>query len=75
MSGAKAQESTLKRSRKDHRENKWVSTCNYWATRTSKEPLVGGVSNMEYGWNHINKPAHGPAQLDTEVADIKWGQF
>lgn len=28
----------------------WVSTCNYWAGRKSKEPLPGGVSNMEYGW-------------------------
>ncbi|RCI06880.1 hypothetical protein CU098_010544 [Rhizopus stolonifer] len=28
----------------------WVMTCNYWAARESKEPLPGGVSNMEYGW-------------------------
>ncbi|KAF9360453.1 hypothetical protein BGX26_009281 [Mortierella sp. AD094] len=28
----------------------WARTCNYWAARTSKEPLVGGVVNMEYGW-------------------------
>ncbi|KAI9269402.1 hypothetical protein BY458DRAFT_490196 [Sporodiniella umbellata] len=28
----------------------WVSACNYWAARTSKEPLSGGVGNMEYGW-------------------------
>ncbi|KAL5507199.1 hypothetical protein ACEPAH_6655 [Sanghuangporus vaninii] len=33
--------------------NEWVSTCNYWAARTSKEPLAGGVSNMEYGWNRV----------------------
>ncbi|PLW49722.1 hypothetical protein PCANC_10477 [Puccinia coronata f. sp. avenae] len=31
----------------------WVSTCNYWAARLSKEPLTGGVSNMEYGWNQL----------------------
>lgn len=31
--------------------NEWVATCNYWAARQSKEPLTGGVSNMEYGWN------------------------
>ncbi|KAG0183590.1 hypothetical protein DFQ28_002963 [Apophysomyces sp. BC1034] len=30
--------------------NEWVATCNYWAARESKEPLQGGVSNMEYGW-------------------------
>jgi hypothetical protein len=28
----------------------WVSTCNYWAARQSKEPLQGGVGNMDYGW-------------------------
>ncbi|KAK5801674.1 hypothetical protein F5H01DRAFT_284071 [Linnemannia elongata] len=28
----------------------WARTCNYWASRTSKEPLIGGVVNMEYGW-------------------------
>ena len=33
--------------------NEWVSTCNYWAARLSKEPLAGGVSNMEYGWNRV----------------------
>ncbi|EMD37830.1 CsMn39, partial [Gelatoporia subvermispora B] len=36
--------------------NEWVSTCNYWAARQSKEPLAGGVSNMEYGWNRVMKP-------------------
>ncbi|KAI8394319.1 uncharacterized protein BYT42DRAFT_554203 [Radiomyces spectabilis] len=30
--------------------NEWVFTCNYWSARESKEPLPGGVSNMEYGW-------------------------
>ncbi|KAF8174688.1 Pleckstrin homology domain-containing protein, partial [Mycena galopus ATCC 62051] len=34
--------------------NEWVSTCNYWAARTSKEPLAGGVSNIEYGWNRLD---------------------
>ncbi|ORZ15044.1 hypothetical protein BCR42DRAFT_416293 [Absidia repens] len=28
----------------------WVSTCNYWAARQSKEPLQGGVGSMDYGW-------------------------
>jgi PH/SEC7 domain-containing protein len=42
--------------------NEWVSTCNYWAARTSKEPLAGGVSNMEYGWNRvIDLDNHGRA--------------
>jgi PH and SEC7 domain-containing protein len=36
--------------------NEWVTTCNYWAARQSKEPLSGGVSNMEYGWNRVLDP-------------------
>ena len=36
--------------------NEWVQTCNYWAARQSKEPLIGGVSNMEYGWNRVMDP-------------------
>lgn len=29
----------------------FVSTANYWSARLSKQPLVGGVSNIEYGWS------------------------
>ena len=29
----------------------FVSAANYWSARMSKEPLVGGISNMEYGWS------------------------
>jgi len=34
----------------------FVTTVNYWSARLSKEPLMGGVSSMEYGWgeNVIN---------------------
>lgn len=47
--------------------NEWVSTCNYWAARTSKEPLTGGVSNMEYGWNRVvDPPNHRRSQTDGE---------
>jgi PH and SEC7 domain-containing protein len=47
--------------------NEWVSTCNYWAARTSKEPLAGGVSNMEYGWNRVaDAYPHGRSQSETE---------
>ena len=28
----------------------FVMTANYWSARLSKEPLVGGVSSIEYGW-------------------------
>lgn len=47
--------------------NEWVSTCNYWAARTSKEPLAGGVSNMEYGWNRVEDPiTHARSASDGE---------
>ena len=36
----------------------FVSTANYWSARLSKEPLMGGVSNMEYGWGeNVVNPA------------------
>ncbi|KZT29200.1 hypothetical protein NEOLEDRAFT_1167197 [Neolentinus lepideus HHB14362 ss-1] len=48
--------------------NEWVSTCNYWAARTSKEPLSGGVSNMEYGWNRVVDPiTHGRSASEDEL--------
>jgi PH and SEC7 domain-containing protein len=48
--------------------NEWVSTCNYWAARTSKEPLAGGVSNMEYGWSKImNSYGHGGSHSPNDV--------
>lgn len=31
--------------------NEFVTTANYWAARLSTHPLVGGVSNVEYGWS------------------------
>lgn len=52
--------------------SEFVSTANYWSARLSKEPMMGGVSNMEYGWSdavinralissesHPNMPTHG----------------
>jgi hypothetical protein len=53
--------------------NEWVSTCNYWAARTSKEPLAGGVSNMEYGWNRVADPfAHGQSLSDNESREVDY---
>ncbi|KAI0320783.1 hypothetical protein OF83DRAFT_498953 [Amylostereum chailletii] len=46
--------------------NEWVSTCNYWAARQSKEPLTGGVSNMEYGWNRVADPLHHGRSLSDD---------
>lgn len=36
----------------------WVSACNYWSARRSRQPLAGGVSNMEYGWQRVSDPGH-----------------
>jgi len=50
--------------------NEWVSTCNYWAARQSKEPLPGGVSNIEHGWSRVEEDAH--AQDDGEgIAEVE----
>lgn len=35
----------------------WTATCNYWAARKTRPPLQGGVSNIDYGWNHLTAPA------------------
>ena len=55
--------------------NEWVSRCNYWAARQSKEPLTGVVSRMEQGWNRANEPpAHDRSVSDdesTRIADLK----
>ena len=49
--------------------NEWVSTCNYWAARTSKEPLAGGVSNMEYGWNKVvDIYGHGRSRSQSDLS-------
>ena len=49
----------------------WVMTCNYWAARLSKEPLTGGVSNMEYGWNRVLPAAPlGDGDDDDEAEEI-----
>lgn len=29
----------------------FVTTANYWSARLSTHPLIGGVSNMEFGWS------------------------
>ena len=47
----------------------FVTTANYWSARLSKEPLVGGVSNIEHGWGdavintaliHTDSMRHAP---------------
>lgn len=35
----------------------WIATANYWAARRSRQPLKGGVSNMEYGWTRALEPS------------------
>ncbi|KAF4775221.1 Sec7 domain-containing protein [Colletotrichum scovillei] len=49
----------------------FVTTANYWSARLSTHPLVGGISNIEYGWSDaiinnalvtaINEQTVGPA--------------
>ena len=54
--------------------NEWVSTCNYWSARVSKEPLSGGVSNMEYGWSRVDQSSssntgHALERWETDQSD------
>lgn len=51
--------------------DEYVYTCNYWAARVSREPLVEAVSNMEYGWD---RPVEIVSQLDT-LPPISSGSF
>lgn len=30
----------------------WIFACNYCAAMNSKNPLIGGISSMEYGWGY-----------------------
>ncbi|KAI0154727.1 hypothetical protein GGR57DRAFT_502473 [Xylariaceae sp. FL1272] len=42
----------------------FVTTVNYWSARLSTHPLVGGISNIEYGWSDavINNALIDPIQ-------------
>ncbi|THH27852.1 hypothetical protein EUX98_g6347 [Antrodiella citrinella] len=55
----------------DELVNEWVSTCNYWAARQSKEPLAGGVSNMEYGWNRVLDPVSRVRSLSEDGFSVQ----
>ncbi|PGH10668.1 hypothetical protein AJ80_07424 [Polytolypa hystricis UAMH7299] len=49
----------------------FVSTANYWSARLSKEPLHGGISNIEYGWSEAvinNALIHTEPQPPTSSA-------
>jgi hypothetical protein len=47
----------------------WVTSCNYWAARESKEPLPGGIDNREYGWGRPNLHAEeGEARTSIDYA-------
>ncbi|OJD23438.1 hypothetical protein ACJ73_05206 [Blastomyces percursus] len=49
----------------------FVSSANYWSARLSKEPLFGGISNIEYGWSTavINSAlVHNSSNTETTAA-------
>jgi len=49
----------------------WTATANYWAARRSRQPLQGGVSNMEYGWTKVLESA---ADDQEDKASVKSGR-
>ncbi|WBW74512.1 Arf GEF Syt22 [Schizosaccharomyces osmophilus] len=49
----------------------WIEALNYWAARTSRIPLLGSVSNVDYGWslctgNHISSGKDAKASSHKE---------
>lgn len=55
--------------------SEWVQTCNYWSARLSREPLSGGVSNVEYGWNKVEARFDlGESEGREDVASVKSGK-
>lgn len=52
----------------------WVSTCNYWSARLSKEPLSGGVSNMEYGWNRADASSRSSLEQHDDTMSVRSGR-
>ncbi|ORY06083.1 SEC7-like protein, partial [Basidiobolus meristosporus CBS 931.73] len=57
----------------------WVFVCNYWAACESREPLPGGVSNLDYGWGKSgeqltpqNKSVPLPPGYDSHVQLQDW---
>lgn len=45
--------------------SEYVYTCNYWAARLSKPPLVEMVSSTEYGWGRPIELVQGRRDLPT----------
>ena len=54
----------------------WVQTCKYWSARRSRQPLQGGVSNVEYGWNRVTDSYHHdqPTSPEDDRASVKSGR-
>ncbi|ORY05543.1 hypothetical protein K493DRAFT_333512 [Basidiobolus meristosporus CBS 931.73] len=59
----------------------WVNVCNYWSARESKEPMPGGVCNIDYGWMSNFEPKttlstdlHLPVGYDDHVSISEWAQ-
>jgi hypothetical protein len=50
----------------------FVTTTNYWSARLSKEPLMGGVSSMEYGWGET---VINPALIRTDSSPSVQGHM
>jgi hypothetical protein len=48
----------------------FVGTANYWSARLSTHPLIGGISNIEYGWSDaiINNAAAAAAATNDSAS-------
>ncbi|KAG5947726.1 hypothetical protein E4U59_007605 [Claviceps monticola] len=53
----------------------FVHTANYWSARLSSHPLVGGISNIEYGWSDaiVNNALVGAINESTTSLSLNSG--
>ncbi|WFD33757.1 hypothetical protein MCUN1_000574 [Malassezia cuniculi] len=45
----------------------WVEVCTYWAARSSRPPLLGAMTNIDYGWQNVCPEATDPPHADAHV--------
>jgi hypothetical protein len=53
----------------------WMDTINYWAARKSREPMRGGVGNVDFGWNCLEqqfKAGNSTLELSRPKKLSKW---
>ncbi|EPX73341.1 guanyl-nucleotide exchange factor [Schizosaccharomyces octosporus yFS286] len=52
----------------------WIEALNYWAARTSRIPMLGSVSNVDYGWSLCtgNQKSNGKSTKTSDHKEEKY---